>query len=170
MATLSQFRQQKGATLIVVLLLLLIIMLLALSIATSTTSRSLIVNANVLKAQSVEAAETGSDVLLRLLREGALDQDQIPDCTASYNGQFKNLNSENTTITSSSDDQRSITLSWYACKPAVAKTEKNTCTSTSVTDCFAVVITGVACFGDASDPTSDACTVSRYLQGYGLKK
>lgn len=169
MTTSSQFKQQKGATLIVVLLLLLVIMLLALSIATSTTSRSLIVNNNVLKAQATEAAETGSDVLLRLLKEGKVEKDNISECTKSYNEQFKGDGSQNTIIASSDGDRRSVTLSWYVCKPATAE-NTDMCTESTVTDCFSVVITGVACFGNITDPTNDACTVSRYLQGYAFKK
>ncbi len=171
MTTSSQFKQQKGATLIVVLLLLLVIMLLALSIATSTTSRSLIVNNNVLKAQATEAAETGSDVLLKLLKEGKLEKKDIPDCSeqSSYSNQFKSHESQNTIIASNTEDKRSVTLSWYACK-AVLSGNNNMCTETTVTDCFSVVITGVACFGNITDPTNDACTVSRYLQGYAFKK
>lgn len=167
MATFSQLKQQKGATLIVVLLLLLIIMLLALSIATSTTSRSLIVNANVLNAQATEAAETGSDVLLRLLKEGTLDKKDIPDCGSDspYSEQFN----KNTTIASNTEDKRSVTLSWYACK-AKPLNISEMCTETTVTGCFSVVITGVACFGNITDPANEACTVRRYLQGYALKK
>ncbi|AZS49410.1 hypothetical protein DM558_00825 [Entomomonas moraniae] len=167
MATFSQFKQQKGATLIVVLLLLLIIMLLALSIATSTTSRSLIVNTNVLNAQATEAAETGSDVLLRLLKDGTLDKKDIPDCGSGspYSAQFN----KNTTIASNTEDKRAVTLSWYACKAKPPGTNEM-CTETTVTGCFAVVITGVACFGNITDPENEACTVRRYLQGYAFKK
>ncbi|AWM80939.1 hypothetical protein DKL61_11615 [Gammaproteobacteria bacterium ESL0073] len=167
MATFSQLKQQKGATLIVVLLLLLIIMLLALSIATSTTSRSLIVNTNVLSAQATEAAETGSNVLLKLLKEGKLEKKDIPDCgnSSSYNEQFN----ENTTIASNTKDKRSVTLSWYACKAKPLDTSEM-CTETTVTGCFAVVITGAACFGNITDPENEACTVRRYLQGYAFKK
>lgn len=166
MTTFSRFNQQKGATLIVVLMLLLIVMLLALSIAASTTSRSLAVNTNVLKAQSIEAAETGSNVLLTLLKEG-LNTDLIDDCSKSYTGQFSQFESKSSTISSSSDDKRSVILSWYACKP---KNSVNVCTSSTVTDCFSVVITGVACYGNITDPSNEACTVSRYLQGYAIKK
>lgn len=161
-------KRQQGATLLVVLMLLLVMMVLAISIAANSSSHAIIATNSVLKKQASQAAESGSDIILALINE---DEQVITDlrtkkCSEEFTGQYFERNGKNSGI--GTEDQRSITSSWYACVPA--ETNQISCPGNS-SDCVVVVITGVAC-PKGADITEDSkrkgCVVSRHLQSYAI--
>ena len=160
-------KKQQGFTLIVVLLLLVVMVVLALSLSSNSSTHTIIANKSVLKAQAFQTAESGSDIVLNYLNEKgdiAFQTLKKKTCNMKFEDQYT-ANSNNIIKTSSDVTDRKIKSAWYACYP-----EGQAEVPCDQGFCFAVVIAGVSCPADSNNTitVTDACVISRILQGYHL--
>lgn len=160
-------KNQQGFTLIVVLLLLVVMIVLAMSLSSNSSTHTLIANKSVLKEQAFQTAESGSDIVLNYLNEKgdiAFQALKQKTCDMKFKEQYT-ANSNNIIETSSDVTDRKIKSAWYACYP-----KDQTEVPCDQGFCFAVVIAGVSCPADNNDTitVTDACVISRILQGYHL--
>lgn len=162
-----KYKRQQGVTLIVVLLLLLLMIIMAIAIASNSGTHTQITMANVLRSQASQAARSGSDALLSMfLKDGSeVDKLQTKSCNLKFDQQY--TANGNNKLTATGDDKRKINLYWFACYPEGGKVL--TCNS-GKSECFSVIIAGVACPAGITTANDPSCVVNRQLQGYRKSK
>lgn len=162
-----KYKKQQGVTLIVVLLLLLLMIIMAIAIASNSGSHTQIAMANILRTQASQAARSGSDALLSMfLKDGSeVDKLQLKGCNLPFAGQYTANGNNKLMVTG--DDKRKINLYWFACYPEGGQIL--TCNS-GKSECFSVIIAGVACPAGIEEPSDPSCVVNRQLQGYRKSK